>query len=57
MHNARVISRKARNGLVTVFRVIRIGTVNSVPRAPNSNIELRRPMRSESMPNNGCMHM
>ncbi|MNJ33242.1 hypothetical protein D3C77_279230 [compost metagenome] len=57
MHSARVISTKARNGLVTVFNAIRIGTVNTVPKAPNSSIELRRPIRSESMPKNGCMHM
>ncbi|MNJ66143.1 hypothetical protein D3C77_621950 [compost metagenome] len=52
-----MISTKARNGLVTVFRVSRIGTVHKVPRAPNQSIELRRPIRSESMPNSGCMHM
>ena len=32
---AKVIRTKARNGLLMVFRVNRIGTVHSVPRAPN----------------------
>ena len=55
--SARVISTKARNGLVTDFRLSRIGTVHSVPRAPNQSIELRRPILSASMPKNGCMHI
>jgi hypothetical protein len=42
------------NGLLTVFSAISSGTVHSVPSAPNSSIELRRPMRSDSMPNTGC---
>ncbi|MOA67094.1 hypothetical protein D3C78_1941120 [compost metagenome] len=33
------------------------GTVISAPRAPNSSMLLRRPMRSDSAPNSGCMHM
>ncbi|MDZ3995670.1 hypothetical protein PspTeo4_44080 [Pseudomonas sp. Teo4] len=57
MHNANVTSTKAMNGLVTVFSAISSGTVNTVPRAPNSSIELRRPIRSESMPKNGCSTM
>ncbi|MNC78229.1 hypothetical protein D3C75_1303950 [compost metagenome] len=57
MHSARVTSTKAMNGLLTVFSAISNGTVNSVPKAPNSSIELRRPIRSESMPKNGCITM
>ncbi|MNE40944.1 hypothetical protein D3C80_1349920 [compost metagenome] len=45
------------NGLVTVFSAISSGTVHKVPSAPNSSIELRRPMRSDSMPKNGCTTM
>lgn len=57
MARARVIRTKARNGLLTVFRLNSNGTVNNVPKAPNQSMELRRPIRSASMPNNGCMHM
>lgn len=31
--------------------------MQSVPRVPNQSIEVLRPMRSESMPNSGCISM
>ena len=37
--------------------LVKIGTVKIAPSAPNSIMHKRRPMRSDSMPNNGCMHM
>ena len=54
---ARQISRKATKGLWTLASAVRIGQVQTVPRPPNSSMEARRPMRSESMPNSGCMSM
>ncbi|CKT46923.1 Uncharacterised protein [Mycobacterium tuberculosis] len=51
------MSTPAISGLLTLCRLVSTGTVISTPRAPNSSMLLRRPMRSDSAPNSGCMHM
>ncbi|CKU37215.1 Uncharacterised protein [Mycobacterium tuberculosis] len=57
MARATMMSTKASTGLVVCCRAVRMGTVASAPSPPNSSMLLRRPMRSDSAPNTGCMHM
>ena len=57
MASATQISTPAITGLPALPMAVISGTVSSVPSAPNSIIDLRRPMRSDSAPNSGCMHM
>ena len=54
MAKALMMSTNAITGLVTVCSVSKIG---SVPRPPNHSMDVRRPMRSDSMPNSGCISL
>ncbi|MOA24176.1 hypothetical protein D3C78_1448470 [compost metagenome] len=57
MISAAMIRKNAPHQVVMVCRVVRIGTVNRVPRMPKAIRIGRRPILSDSPPTIGCRHM
>ena len=50
-------SQKACHGLDVAAMAVKIGTVHTVPSAPNDSSIGRRPIRSDSPPITGCRTM
>ncbi|MNP72361.1 hypothetical protein D3C76_1689020 [compost metagenome] len=57
MISAAMIRKNAPHQVSMVCRVVRIGTVHTVPRTPKAIRIGRRPILSERLPTIGCRHM